>query len=84
MSIYEYQMKTHSREDISKEFDNLNLCIIHGRRPVVLKIVVGRRKDIVYCMMCDSEDCRRITDSQKTVESIWNKFNPHGIENHSI
>ncbi len=82
--IVEFQIRQHSRVDVTCQFTNLNPCIIHGRKPTVLCIVSGRRKDIAFYMGCDSEDCYRITSERDDVEKTWNKFNPQGIENHSI
>lgn len=75
MSIIEFQMKTHSVEDITCEFNNLNKCVIHGCTPSVLKIVHGRKKHIAYTINCKDDECGKITSDKNEIERIWNKWN---------
>ncbi len=79
MSIVQFQMKTHSREDITDQFPDLNDCIVHNRKPRILKIVAGRRKEIHYVAVCNKDECSKISmDAQQTVNA-WNKWNPQNI-----
>jgi hypothetical protein len=75
MGVIEFQMKTHSRENITHEFNNLNPCIKHNRTPTIMKIVAGRRKEEHFCAWCDEEECDKISYDRKGIAEIWNKWN---------
>jgi hypothetical protein len=76
MGVIEFQMRTHSREDVTNHYPGLNNCILHRCNPAVTKIVAGRQKDVHYVITCKSQDCLRMTDNANEVEQIWNKWNP--------
>ena len=73
--MIEFQMKTWSRENISDQFV-LNDCIVHHRKPSILKIVAGRRKETYYTAVCESDDCGKISHDPNETVAAWNKWNP--------
>lgn len=76
MGVIEFKMKTHSREDITSQFPDLNNCKTHGTKPTIYKIVAGRRKETFYTAVCQHDDCGKIAyDPNETVKH-WNKWNP--------
>jgi hypothetical protein len=75
MGIYSIKLKTHSRENITHKFENLNYCIIHLCQPEIFKIVAGSRKDINYIAVCKHDDCGKISDSEEDLINVWNKYN---------
>lgn len=76
MGVVEFKMKTHSRQDITDQFPDLNDCIGHHKKPQIQKLVSGRRKETYYCAFCDHDDCGKISyDANETVR-LWNKWNP--------
>lgn len=77
MSIFEFQLKTHSRESLNHLYEGqLNPCIVHGCLPKIQKIVAGRRKDVYFVAICEHDDCNKITDTADNVVAAWNKWNP--------
>jgi len=76
MSIISFQMKTHSRENITDTLPELNDCIVHKCKPSIFKMVVGKRKEIFYVANCKDDDCGKIGSSADEVVKSWNKFNP--------
>lgn len=76
MSIISYTLKTHSREDITDQFPELNDCIVHNKKPDIFRMVVGKRKDVFYIACCDHDDCGKITSTAEETVSAWNKWNP--------
>lgn len=74
MGIVQFQLKTHSREDITNLFE-LNDCIVHNCKPTILKIVAGKRKEIHYVAVCKDEQCGKITMEENNIDKIWNKWN---------
>jgi hypothetical protein len=76
MGVTIFQMKTQVLDDVTDQFDNLNDCIVHHCKPLILKIMSGGNKNIDYVAVCESNDCYKISESaEKTVE-YWNKWNP--------
>lgn len=76
MSIFQFQLKTHSRESLNHLYESkLNPCIVHGCLPSIQKIVAGSRKEIHFVALCEEEDCNKITDTADSVVSAWNKSN---------
>jgi hypothetical protein len=76
MSVTTVKLKTHNRTDITSQYD-LNNCTVHNRKPVILDIVAGRRKEHHYVAVCKDDDCGKISmDSGQAVVNIWNKWNP--------
>lgn len=75
MSIVQYTMKTHSREDVTDQYHELSTCIIHGTPPKIVKMVVGRRKEIVYVANCQHDDCGKIGHTGDEVVGHWQKWN---------
>ena len=70
-------MKNHSREDITDRFENINDCVVHKCKPVIMDIVAGRRKEHHYVAVCKSDDCTKLTtDPDDRIVQIWNKWNP--------
>ena len=81
MGVIIFQMKTHSRTDITDQFPDLNNCIVHHCKTAILEIVAGRRKDILYVADCESDDCTKISsESAEKVVEYWNKWNPKSIQ----
>lgn len=77
MGVITTILKTHSRQNVTNTFDNLNDCIIHKCKPVIMDIVAGRSKEHHFVASCKDEDCNKISmDSGKEVVNIWNKWNP--------
>lgn len=76
MGIIEYRLKTHSRENITDQFPDLNNCVVHNKKPIIQKMVVGRRKDVHYTASCDHDECGKIAESGAAVVAAWNKWNP--------
>ena len=76
MSSIIFQMKTHSREDITEQFPDLNNCIIHNIKPRILKIVAGKRKEVHYVAHCKHDDCGKISFDVNDTVNAWNKWNP--------
>lgn len=76
MSIFTIQLKTHSRIDLTKNYPDLNPCLIHGTKPKILRIVAGKHKDIHYVAVCQHNDCGKITETADKIVSAWNKHNP--------
>lgn len=77
MSILQFQMKTHSRYYITDNYPNLPECAIHNKKPYVLKIVSGRRKETFYCVNCpDDCSCNKISsESPQFAIDAWIKYN---------
>ena len=82
MSTYSVDLKTHSQEDLTEQFPNLNNCIVHGIKPKIMKTVAGKRKETFYSALCICDgkynnDCAKInTESPEVVVDYWNKWNP--------
>ena len=79
MGYWEVKMKTHSREDITEQYPDLNDCIVHHHKPKILKIVSGKRKETFYTAHCDHDDCGKISHDPKITVDAWNKWNPKPI-----
>ena len=83
MSTYSVTMKTHSQENLTENYPNLNRCILHGVKPTIMKTVAGKRKEIFYSALCICEgkynnDCAKITtENPDVVVGYWNKWNPN-------
>ncbi len=75
MGIISFPIKTHSREDITTQFE-LNDCIIHHCKPKIYKIVSGRRKYIDFVAVCKEDACNKISDDVNITVEAWNKWNP--------
>mgnify|MGYP000190277813 CR=1 FL=1 len=78
MGVFSATMKTHIREYITDQFPELNLCVVHGCKPSIIKMIVGRRKDTYFVANCQSDDCGKISDTAENVVLAWNKWNPYG------
>lgn len=76
MGVTAFQMKTHSRTDLTAEYPVLNPCIVHGTKPEIVEIVAGRRKYRYFCALCRHDDCGKIADTAEDVVRFWNKWNP--------
>lgn len=77
MSIISFQMKTHSRTDLTKDFLFIHNCAIHGNKPTVLDIVSGKRKEHYYVVTRGNDDCSKMSmESAGKVVEIWNNYNP--------
>lgn len=76
MTVISYPLKTHSRTDITNQFDNLNECFIHHCKPTILDIVAGRHKEHHFVASCISDHCGKISSvSGQDVVNIWNNLN---------
>jgi hypothetical protein len=76
MGVIEFKLKTHSRENLTSNYPDLNNCIVHNRKPVIEKIVAGRHKDVHFIATCNHDDCGKISHSADAVVAAWNRWNP--------
>jgi hypothetical protein len=77
MSVFTVTLKTHSREDLTEKVnDQLNDCIVHSCKPRIVKMVVGKRKEIYFVANCKHEDCGKIACTLEDAIAFWNKWNP--------
>ena len=77
MSIVTFQMKTHSRVDVTDQVaDQLNDCVKHHCKPGIFKMVVGKRKETFYVANCQHDDCGKISTTLEETVAAWNKWNP--------
>lgn len=76
MGVFTVRMKTHKREDITKDCPLIHSCIVHGNKPQVLHIVAGKRKEDHYVVTCGHDECSKITTlSAADAVCIWNSYN---------
>lgn len=75
MGIFTVTLKTHSRKNITSECGELNDCVVHGCKPIIEVMVVGKRKDTHYVAWCKHDDCGKIANSKEDVVKAWNKWN---------
>lgn len=76
MGVVSFPMKTHSRKDLTEQFDVLNPCIVHGKKPRIVHTVAGREKYDFYCAVCEHDDCAKMGNDATDAVNVWNKWNP--------
>jgi hypothetical protein len=69
-------MRTHSIKEVTEIDVPLHPCKIHGTQPKVFEMMVGRRRETLFVVNCQSDECGKIGDSVTSVVNSWNKWNP--------